>query len=655
MKHLYTLLLCATFALYANADQYVTASPDGRTVVTLSDDTGRVTYKVNYDSKVIMEESMLGIHTSIENFIANLKLTDKQTFKVEDSYTLDRSKFSSISYEANCIVLTYITKRNHRFSIEFQVSNNNVAFRYSFPTQEEGEIRIARIYGEASSFKLPANTTTFLTPLSQAMTGWKACQPSYEEEYVADAPLSAKSKYGEGFTFPCLFHVGDDGWALVSETGVGGGYYGSHLSEWSNNNGYTVTIPQEAENNGFGSSTGSIALPGNTPWRTITVGSSLNPIVETTIPFDVVKPLYKRNYEFRAGRYVWSWLIWQDKSINYDDQKEFIDLAKNMGYEYTLIDANWDTNIGYERIEDLSRYAMAKGVGIMLWYNSNGAENNAPQTPINIMDNAIARKKEMKWMKQCGIKGIKVDFFGGDKQETMRLYQDILSDANDYGLSVIFHGATIPRGWERMYPNFIASEAAVASENVYFTDHHSRREGFEMTMHPFCRNAIGSFDWGGVIMNRFMSKDNMSRHPRYTGDIFEIATAVTNQVAICCVEITPESYLTLPDFELALLKNIPSGQCDETRFLSGYPTRYFCVARRYGEKWYVAGINGTQQPITTTLELKELSGRNLLLSYDKEKKDSLTLPVAEQKQVKISKEGKLKVTLQPMGGFVIFP
>lgn len=93
------------------------------------------------------------------------------------------------------------------------------------------------------------------------------------------------------------------------------------------------------------------------------------------------------------------------------------------------------------KIEQLSRYAQSKGVSLMLWYNSNGNQNDAPQGPKNCMNTAVARKREMAWMKRIGVKGIKVDFFGGDKQHTMQLYEDILSDANDYGLQVISTGA----------------------------------------------------------------------------------------------------------------------------------------------------------------------------------------------------------------------
>lgn len=652
MQKIFISCLFLLSSLACTAATHIVKSPDGKTVVTLCDDGGNVKYHVSCEGRLMLENSALGLHTDLDDFSSNLKLKNVDTASIDECYTMDRTKVSKIHYSAHQIVLVYATSKNNEFSIVFQVSDNNIAYRYIIPRGNNGDTKMIKVFSEESSFKLPAKATTFLCPQITPMTGWENSKPSYEEEYKADAPLADKSKFGVGYTFPCLFHVADDGWVLVSETGVDSKYCASRLSDWSADKGYSIAFPQKGENNGTGSTFASFSLPGKTPWRTITVGRTLKPIVETTIPFDVVKPLYRRNFDFKAGRYTWSWLIWQDRSINYDDQVKFIDLAAEMGYEYVLVDNWWDHNIGRERMEDLSRYAQNKGVHLMLWYNSNGAENNAPQTPRDIMDNTIARKKEMAWLKKIGVKGIKVDFFGGDKQETMKLYEDILSDANDYGLFVIFHGATIPRGWERMYPNYVASEAALASENVYFTEHHAKQEGFEMTMHPFSRNTIGSFDWGGIIMNRYMSKDNKSRHPRYTSDIFELATAVTNQCSVNCVEVTPESIVAIPAFEKDFLKNIPTSW-DETRFLAGYPTRYFCVARRYGDQWIVAGINGTGKAIKVRLDVPEFAGKTVRLYCDKERKKGQLVPDAELKSIKVSGGGKVMVTLQPMGGVIL--
>jgi hypothetical protein len=331
---------------------------------------------------------------------------------------------------------------------------------------------------------------------------------------------------------------------------------------------------------------------------------------------------------------------------------KFIDLAAAQGYEYTLVDNWWDTQIGREKIEQLSKYAQSKGVHLLLWYNSNGYENDAPQGPRNIMGNSIARKKDMAWMQRIGVKGIKVDFFAGDKQETMKLYEDILSDANEYGLQVIFHGCTLPRGWERMYPNYVGSEAALASENVYFTDYHAKKEGFEMTMHPFARNAVAAFDWGGVIMNRYLSRDNKSRHQRFTSDVFEMATAITNQCSVNCIAMQPNNLEELPQFELDFLKQIPTAW-DETRFIDGYPTRYAVIARRTGNSWYLGGINGTDKALTLTLQLPMFTGKTVKMYIDNPIKKGELLPTSVLKTLKVNKKGEAKVTIQPMGGLII--
>src|SRR5690606_19501726 len=187
-------------------------------------------------------------------------------------------------------------------------------------------------------------------------------------------------------------------------------------------------------------------------------------------PYDVVDPLYEPSQEYKFGKSTWSWIVWQDNSMDWDDQVQFIDLAAELNYEYILIDALWDTNIGRQRMAELVKYAQSKGVDVFLWYNSNGGFNDAPQGPRNKMNTSVVRKHEMKWLREIGVKGLKIDFFGGDKQETMRLYEDILSDANDYGLMIIFHGTTLPRGWERMYPNFVGGEAVMASEMLVFNE-----------------------------------------------------------------------------------------------------------------------------------------------------------------------------------------
>ena len=649
-KNIFWVALALLATAPAFAEKNTVSSPDGKLNVVVADRDGKLYYAIDYAGKRMMEESQLGLIANVGDFAQGLTYQAKAEKQVSDSYDLRTAKVSHVDYKANQLNVTYLNAEKKPMTVTFNVSNNDVAFRYTFDKLKAQHIIVNE---EKTAFNLPKITTTFLSPQSDPMIGWARTKPSYEEEYSPDAPLTAKSKYGLGYTFPCLFRVGGDGWVLVSETGTHGQYPGCRISDYDAAKGYQIAFPMEGEGDGIGSNKAVFSLPGSTPWRTITVGSDLKPLVETTIPYDVVEPRYEASQQYGTGKYTWSWLIWQDGSCNYNDQKQFIDLAATMGYEYVLVDALWDKQIGKDKIAELSRYAQGKGVSLMLWYNSNGITNDAPQGPRNCMDNIVARKKEMAWMKSIGVKGIKVDFFGSDKQQTMQLYEDILSDANDYGIQVIFHGCTLPRGWERMYPNYISSEAVLASENVFFTEHHAKQEGFELTMHPFCRNAVASMDWGGTIMNKYLSKDNKSRHRRYTTDVFEMAASIVNQAAIQCIAIYPNNLSELPKHEIDFLKSVPT-IWDETKFVAGYPGKYAVVARRHGEKWYVAGLNGTDEVKKLTLSLPMLAGKTITYYYETAGKDKKALwPVSLVKTAKVDKKGNVKVEMQPQGGLII--
>ena len=643
-KKLLTMTFCLA-TLSVAAETKTVSSPDGRLVVTIDDENSQATYAVAYAGSPVLLPSRLGLMADYADFTQGLTITQAEPGKTTSSYEMRQTKVSAVSSEANQLAVTFRNAKGQEMVVVFHVSDHDIAYQYQLLRPKKNNPKCAVVSREVTSFRLPDGTTTFLTPQITPMTGWERTKPSYEEEYKTDQPMDVKSQFGQGYTFPCLFKT-PAAWVLISETGVDGSYVGSHLSDYNAATGYTIAFPQAGENNGIGSATAGIPLPYSTPWRTITVGTSLQPIVETTIAYDVVKPKYAPSVKYDTGRYTWSWLIWQDESINYQDQVQFIDLAAKMGFEYCLVDNWWDQRIGRDKTEELSKYAQSKGVSLMLWYNSNGYENDAPQTPRDCMSTAIARDREMAWLQKIGVKGIKVDFFGGDKQVTMQLYEDILVDANRYGLQVIFHGCTIPRGWEVMYPNYVASEAVLASENVFFSEGHAKSEAFELCMHPFCRNAVGTMDWGGTIMNRYLSRDNKSRHRRYTTDIFEMASAITNQTAIQCIAMQPNNLEELPQFEIDFLKAVPT-TWDETRFLDGYPGKYVVLARRHANQWFVAGLNAETQPKILTISMPEWAGKTVSYYVDDIKKGP------QLRQLKFNKKGEARITIQPNGGVIL--
>ena len=595
MFHSLSMLLAAALT--------VLGSPDGKLSVRLEQTPdSRILYSVEYDGKTMLSPSPLGLVAQDCDY-SKLVYTGEERKAVKVDYRLDRIKTSHVSHDAVRYMTHFKTPEGRLLDIEWHLSDNDVAFRYSIPRDTDtGSIRVMR---EETGFDFPEGTTTYLCPQSDAMIGWKRTKPSYEEYYRNAAPLGEKSEFGHGFTFPCLFNT-PGGWVLVSETGVDSRYCGSRLDDYAEGSGYRVAFPMPEENNGNGTVEPAFALPGCTPWRTITVGTDLAPIVETTIAFDVVEPRFESTRSYEFGKSTWSWIVWQDASCNYDDQKTYIDFASELGYPYCLIDAFWDQNIGRDRIEELSRYARSKGVSLFLWYASSGWWNDISQSPVHIMSDPIARKKEMRWLESIGVKGIKVDFFGGDKQETMRIYESILSDADDCGIMVIFHGCTLPRGWERMYPNYVGSEAVRASENLVFSQYECDIEAVNATLHPFIRNSVGCMEFGGTFLNKRLNRANgqpdargrIGGTKRKTSDAFQLATAVLFQNPIQNFALTPNNLEDAPAAAIEFMREVPT-TWDETRYIAGTPSKDAVIARRCGSTWYVGAVNAVDE----TLEL----------------------------------------------------
>lgn len=630
-------------ALYA-ADTDV-ASPDGRTVFSIQCTDGKPVYTISLDGKDFIAPSPLGLRTNIGDFTSGLSLTAVSPVEsVKDSYSLPNIKRSNVNYNASHREYSFADSKGDVFDLIVEVSDNNVAFRYRL--KPIGETLCCVIDSEATGFVMPEGATTFLCPQSGPMGGFARTSPSYETPYTPDGPVG-ENGWGNGYTFPCLFRNGDNGWTLISETGIAGNYCGSHLGG-GNGSLYTIAYPQPGEQNGFGSTSASVPLPGFTPWRTVTVGETLAPIAETTVSFDVVQPLYEPSRQYQYGKGTWSWIIKMDSSCNYDEQKRYIDFAADMGYSTVLVDALWDTQIGHDKVAELARYAKSRNVALFLWYNSNGSWNDAPQGPRGIMNDIVARRREMKWMQQNGIRGIKVDFFGGDKQETMRLYHDILADANDYGILVIFHGCTLPRGWDRMYPNFASAEAVLASENLFFSQGSCDAEAFNATMHPLVRNTVASMDFGGSALNKYWNAENEPNGSRrVTSDVFALATAVLFQSPVQHFALAPNNLTDAPAWAIDFMKTVPT-LWDDTRFIDGYPGRYLIMERKHGNDYYIVGVNAADETVKTYIDIpSEMRGQTLKLYSDTEKLEGAVVIV------KPDKKGRIRVMMPHNGAFVL--
>ena len=620
----FLLSLCLLAALQPLQAQFL-CGPDGRLGVEVSVSGGKPAYTVRYDGVTLVEPSPLGLRADVGNFTEGLELTAFSSSEVADDYSVPTIKCSEVHYRAVRGVYSFSKEGRPALEVIFQVSDSDVAFRYHVLAPDR-ETKVARVWEEATGYVFPSGTTGFLSPQMPPMEGFARTTPSYEKIYSMDEPLGGNGE-GYGYVFPALFRAGDRGWVLLGETGVGGNYCGSRL-EGLPDGSYRLAYPMEEEFNGNGTSAPGIPLPGFTPWRTLTVGWDLRPIAETTVAWDVVEQQYAPSMEYTGSKGSWSWIMKMDRSITFEGQKEYIDFSAAMGWQTVLVDNWWDTQIGRPGIEELARYAASKGVQLCLWYNSNGYWNDAPQGPRDIMHRSVTRRREMAWLRSIGAKGIKVDFFGSDKQVTMQLYEDILSDANDFGLQVVFHGCTLPRGWERMYPNFASAEAVMASENLHFFQERCDTEAQQACLLPFTRNSLAVMDFGGSALNKVYNAFNnpaLGGSVRRTSDVFALSAAVLFQSPVQHFALAPNNLTDAPSWAIGFMKEVPA-VWDEVRFIDGYPGKYVVMARRSGTRWYVAGINAGPEPLKLSLPLPMLKVGPAVLYSDSTPASAGVLP-----------------------------
>ena len=643
MKRLVAILavvLCSG-AAGAALGQTVTVieSPNGRLKVDFRlDAAGVPRYAIRLDGKPVLRDSRLGLVRDDADLSRGLSfLSASRTEAVRDRYEILTAKRRVNTYQANRRVLRLRAAAGQRMDIIFQVSDDGAAFRYFFP-ETNGETR--RLTEEVSSFHFLPGTRAWLQPMSVAKSGWEKTNPSYEEFYEKDIPVGTPSPTGAGWVYPALFRTGD-AWLLVSETALSRNYCATRLRSESPGGEYVVGFPDPRETFRGGPVNPESRLPWLTPWRIVVVGS-LKTIAESTLGIDLAdKPERAASPPPQPGKASWSWPLLGDEQTKYDVQKRFIDYAAEMGWRYCLIDGHWDTQIGYEKVRELIDYARGKGVRILLWYNSAGDWNTSPQTPRNLMLTRESRVREFERLKAMGVAGLKVDFFGGDGQSVVNYYLDIMEDAAPYGFLLNFHGATLPRGWQRTYPHLMTVEAIRGLEFVTFFQKDADEEPAHAAMLPFTRNVFDPMDFTPVVLDR------LPRTQRRTSSGFELALSVLFTSGIQHYAETPEGMAKAPVYVREFLKGVPS-VWDETKFLDGHPGSFAVLARRGAGRWYVAGINAEAAGKKLMLDLRGLGirGSGMLIA------DGGDLSFRRE-AVRLALDMRLEVTLPPQGGFVM--
>ncbi|HEX5057154.1 MAG TPA: glycoside hydrolase family 97 catalytic domain-containing protein [Gammaproteobacteria bacterium] len=610
-------------------------SPDGKlSVQVYVTAQNTLAYTVDREMQPVILESDLGLQLTGADFTRGVGIKSRSPVTLfTDAYSMRVGKKSHILYKANEQTFTVANAQQQELAVVFRVSNDGIAFRYVYADPAIPEKQFVR---ETTSFRFPDTARAWLQPIAQVTRDWGG--PSYEEYYEMDIPVGTPSTKGMGWAFPALFSASGN-LILISESGMDGSWHASRLHHDSTGAKYKVEIPQAGEVFPGGALLAHAKDRLVSPWRIAAIGSPTT-IMESTLATDVAEPAVALKSDFvKPGHASWSWALLKDDYTTFEVQKKFIDYAADMHWDYTLIDAEWDKRIGYEKLQQLVDYAASKHIGIWLWFNSSGNWNETKLTPKSELLTHKQRVAVFSRLHNMGVKGVKVDFFNGDAQSMIAYYVDILKDAAEYGLLVNFHGATLPRGWQRTYPHLMTMEAIKGFEFGTFDQKYQDPIASHAVMALFARNVFDPMDFTPMVFG------DIPKIRRVTENSFELAESVLMVSGIQHFAEIPEGMATVPDYVKNFLRELPR-EWDDVKFIDGFPGKYIVMARQAGDAWYVAGLNAEKMDKILTLNLNFVGSKTgfMIGSGDTERSFS---------QAPVSSKKPQTLTLRPNAGFVM--
>ncbi len=524
-----------------------TVNEPGRSALSAElglDPSGELRLAVDRGGAPVLLPGRLGIRTASHDLTKGLRFVKRRERTVHESYRMTTGKQLRRSATMRESTFTFRGADGARLGVVVRVSDDGVAYRYLL--DDRGPVTVER---EASTFEVPTDARAWVQPY---VTSYE----TERTETTAGAANEARPGTCTGdtcsFGYPTLFEVGGT-YVLLTEADVDGRYSGSHLDHADGTSAYSVALADGAPVTSDG--------PLATPWRTAIVGS-LDTLVASTLVDDLAPPSKVEDTSWiRPGVDDWSWLSDGSSPGDYNRQRDFVDYAAEHGLQYTLVDAGWQASW----VPELVRYARAKGVDVILWFDWNDLKTQQQ------------RDAWLPKVKAWGVAGVKVDYMYSDSQSTFQWYDAILRDTARLKLMIDFHGATIPRGLQRTWPQVMSVEAVRGEEN----GQHSTRDIFL----AFTRNIVGSMDYTPTWFSRPNRQDSLGH---------ELALPVVFESGWTSLGDNPEGFAAHPVAE-RFLEQLPT-TWDETRLVAGGPgaqpagDRQAVIARRSGHRWFVGGI-----------------------------------------------------------------
>ena len=537
--------------------EIILASPQGKTTLRFMLEEGKLYYEVWVDDRCAAEKAPIGIRTRDTDFSCGLLLEGESRGSIDESYSIPAFRKSVCQDRCNTLELC-LKKGEKQLLVRGRAYDDGAAFCLVLPG--EGE---AAVESEECGFGVPEN--------ARNVYGQRLIV-SYEDHYQ---PIPMEDLYQNRYGFPMLCELGGGAWALYAEAAAIGSYGGSNLLS-DREHPRMLMVKKSPDQLGEI----RVQLPFATPWRVVLTGS-LKDIVEGNVLENLNPPSIVEDPSFiRPGRCVWSWMTEGASPSDPVRQREYVDCAAALGFEYSLDDAGWPGNVD---IPELVKYAAEKGVGIWIW------EHRA-----RLKDPVVAEETLKKWA-EWGVAGLKIDFFESDAGERTAQFEMLARLAAKYHLMLNFHGCMRPSGASRCWPHVLTYEGVMGGE--YLQHFSSFLPGGPDAAHhctlPFTRTVMGPMDFTPVLSNSYL-----------TGTTDAHQTALTVIFTSYVLHIGERVEYVLENPCRPFLEKVKT-VWDESLLLEGAPASYVTMARRSGREWFLGSICA-RRPRTVRLSMDML-------------------------------------------------
>ncbi len=611
------------------------ASPDGLVALRIRADAQR--FSIARRGEPVVAESALGLDLS-DHPLGNVALEARSDILVDESIPLVATKASRARnhYRGATLVFRETSGEGRRLLVDVRAYDDGVAFRYRL----DGPAPVS-VLGERTTFVPAGDAPCLVAPANGAH------ETSFEHLRFS------QMRAGIAYDLPvvCATPSGRTHYALLQADLEG--YAGASL--WREGDALRVKLSGVP-----GRAGAAVVSPSglSTAWRVVMMGDRAGDLISSELIGNLNPPPRGDFSWVQPGKAAWDWWSGPLEGMKPDIQayRRFIDFAAAAGLRYYLIDAGWahgtgpgccdalpttDITQAAEGIDmpGLVRYAQDKGVGLILWAHWDHVAPRMEQ----VLDTYV------RW----GIQGVKVDFMNRDDQDVVAFYQRIAAETAKRHLLLDLHGAYVPAGLERTFPNFITQEGVLGAEwnkmNRNVTPRHN-------LMLPYTRMLAGPMDYtpGGFRNGTPATFDVRALMPMtQTTRGQALAMYVVYDSPLQMVSDDPQAYRDADGFDF--IRSVPTAW-DETRFIAGEPGRDIVLARRAGKSWYLGAMT-SDEARTERVTLKFLpAGRYRATSWvdgktpNEVRRIQRTVSSTDVLELPLAAAGGAAVVLEPLAG-----